>query len=87
MPLHVRATHICRLSTIDSLPGAARIEQPSPSRTRCWSSSITCLSCPAPYHDLGGTYFDERERDAVRRRLVGRLQRLGYGVQLQPQST
>jgi transposase len=44
------------------------------------------LSCPAPYHDLGATYFDERERGAVRRRLVDRLQRLGYAVQLQPQS-
>jgi hypothetical protein len=32
---------------------------------------------PSPYRDLGATYFDERERGAVRRRLVNRLQRLG----------
>jgi hypothetical protein len=31
------------------------------------------LTCPGTYHDLGGTYFDERERDSVRRRFIGRL--------------
>jgi hypothetical protein len=37
-----------------------------------------------PYHDLGVTYFDERDRQAVERRLVKRLQALGYEVSLQP---
>jgi len=37
-----------------------------------------------PYHDLGVTYFDERDRQAVERRLVKRLQSLGYDVHLQP---
>ncbi|MDQ2827976.1 MAG: IS110 family transposase [Chloroflexota bacterium] len=37
-----------------------------------------------PYHDLGVTYFDERDRQAVERRLVKRLQGLGYEVSLQP---
>ncbi len=37
-----------------------------------------------PYHDLGVTYFDERDRQAVERRLVKRLQGLGYAVSLQP---
>ncbi len=37
-----------------------------------------------PYHDLGVTYVDERDRQAVERRLVKRLQSLGYDVQLQP---
>jgi len=37
-----------------------------------------------PYHDLGVTYFDERDRQAVERRLVKRLQALGYDVSLQP---
>ncbi len=37
-----------------------------------------------PYHDLGVTYFDERDRQAVERRLVKRLQALGYDVLLQP---
>jgi len=37
-----------------------------------------------PYRDLGVTYFDERDRQAVERRLVKRLQALGYEVALQP---
>ena len=37
-----------------------------------------------PYRDLGVTYFDERDRQAVERRLVKRLQALGYEVLLQP---
>ena len=37
------------------------------------------------YHDLGPRYFDERDRRAVERRLVHRLEGLGYTVSLQPQ--
>jgi transposase len=37
-----------------------------------------------PYHELGGRYFDQRERGQVERRLVRRLERLGYSVSLQP---
>jgi len=37
-----------------------------------------------PYHDLGVTYFDARDRQAVERRLVKRLQGLGYEVSLRP---
>ncbi len=37
-----------------------------------------------PYRDLGLAYFDERDRQAVERRLVKRLQALGYEVSLQP---
>jgi transposase len=37
-----------------------------------------------PYSDLGGNYFDEQERRAVKRRLVHRLEALGYAVHLQP---
>jgi transposase len=36
------------------------------------------------YHDLGSNYFDERDRGAVERRLVHRLQGLGYRVSLEP---
>jgi transposase len=36
------------------------------------------------YHDLGGNYFDERDRQAVERRLVHRLEGLGYKVSLDP---
>ena len=37
-----------------------------------------------PYQDLGPTYFDQRARQAVERRLVRRLEALGYTVSLQP---
>ena len=40
------------------------------------------LTKRVPYQELGGTYFDERERDQVQRRLVHRLERLGYAVTL-----
>jgi hypothetical protein len=31
-----------------------------------------------------GDYFDERDRTAVERRLIGRLHKLGYDVNIQP---
>jgi transposase len=36
------------------------------------------------YHDLGPRYFDERDRQAVERRLIRRLEGLGYKVTLEP---
>lgn len=39
------------------------------------------------YQDLGGNYFDEREQQAVERRLVRRLEKLGYQVKLEPLAT
>lgn len=36
------------------------------------------------YQELGGNFFDERDRQAVEKRLIRRLQRLGYQVDLQP---
>jgi transposase len=38
------------------------------------------------YHDLGNHSFDERDRQAVDRRLVRRLEALGYNVSLEPTS-
>jgi transposase len=37
----------------------------------------------ATYQDLGGNYFDERNRTGVEKRLVRRLEQLGYAVSLQ----
>jgi hypothetical protein len=37
-----------------------------------------------PYRDLGVNYFDERDRAAVERRTIRRLERLGYRVELAP---
>lgn len=34
------------------------------------------------YQDLGANYFDERDREAVKRRAVARLEKLGFQVQL-----
>src|SRR5579883_1068735 len=36
------------------------------------------------YEELGGNYFDERERRDTEKRLVRRLEKLGYHVELQP---
>ncbi len=36
------------------------------------------------YEELGGNYFDERERRDTEKRLVRRLEKLGYQVTLQP---
>jgi transposase len=37
-----------------------------------------------PYYDLGANYFDKRDHQRVEQRLVHRLERLGYQVNLQP---
>ncbi len=37
-----------------------------------------------PYEELGSNFFDQRERLAVEKRLVQRLEKLGYDVSLQP---
>lgn len=36
------------------------------------------------YQELGGNYFDEHDRQAVEKRLVRRLEHLGYQVSLEP---
>jgi len=38
----------------------------------------------ATYQDLGGDYFDQRDRQALERRLVHQLERLGHKVTLEP---
>ena len=42
------------------------------------------LRTQSTYRDLGGNYFDERDHQAVQKRLVRRLERMGYQVELQP---
>lgn len=46
--------------------------------------SYYLLARKEPYQELGANYFDDRERHEVERRLVRRLQGLGYEVILQP---
>jgi transposase len=42
------------------------------------------LSRHEPYQELGANYFDERQRQTTERRLVRRLENLGYEVALKP---
>jgi len=42
------------------------------------------MSRQEDYRELGGNYFDERDRQAVEKRLVRRLEHLGYQVALHP---
>ena len=42
------------------------------------------LTHETEYQDLGAQYFDERDRTTVERRLVRRLEQLGYTVSLEP---
>lgn len=44
------------------------------------------LSQDKDYEELGGNYFDEWDRQAVQKRLVRRLEKLGYEVKLEPTS-
>ncbi len=37
-----------------------------------------------PYQDLGSNYFDERERSAIARQSIRRLEQLGFKVRLEP---
>jgi len=36
-----------------------------------------------PYREMGGDYFDKRRPEATAKRLVKRLEQLGYSVSLQ----
>ena len=44
------------------------------------------LSQHQSYEELGSNYFDERNRQQTEKRLVRRLEKLGYQVELQPNS-
>lgn len=46
--------------------------------------SFHLLQRQQSYEELGGNYFDEREKQATEKRLVRRLEKLGYQVSLQP---
>ena len=39
-----------------------------------------------PYRELGADYFDRQRPEATTKRLVKRLENLGYQVELQPQT-
>ncbi len=46
--------------------------------------AYSLLNRDTSYQDLGGEYFDEHDRQAVERRLIHRLEGMGYKVTLQP---
>lgn len=37
-----------------------------------------------PFQDLGGNFFDQRDRDLIQKRLVRRLEHLGYHFEVSP---
>jgi len=47
--------------------------------------AYTLLTRRQPYQDPGAVSFDQREQQRIERRLVQRLERLGYEVSLQPE--
>ena len=47
-------------------------------------ASYHMLNRKLSYQELGGNYFDEHDRQAVEKRLVRRLEKLGYQVSLEP---
>jgi len=54
------------------------------SRTLSCAPSITILKDGTLYQDLSAAHFDSRHKTASTRRLVQRLQNLGFAVQLTP---
>ncbi len=42
------------------------------------------MSTRLHYRELGADYFDQRNKDALARRLVKRFSTLGYAVALEP---
>ena len=58
----------------------------APPRQPRYDIAYMILTRKQPYQDLGAAYFDQRERHRVERRLVQRLERLGYEVALQPKA-
>jgi transposase len=52
------------------------------------ASLLTAVYCilrdGTPYRDLGATYFDDRDRSHVLRRLTRRIEALGYHVAVCP---
>ena len=44
------------------------------------------LKTNEPYQEKGASYFDELDHQQVQRRLVARLERMGYQVTLRPQA-
>jgi len=47
-------------------------------------SGYQMITQQVDYKDLGNNYFDERNKETIKRRMVKRLERLGYQVELKP---
>jgi hypothetical protein len=47
-------------------------------------STFHLLACHEPYKELGPNDFDEQQRDHLMDWLTTRIQRLGYGMRLEP---
>jgi hypothetical protein len=84
----VRPKFDCQSARLEGVLGSAVLESAVVvGSSSCQAHTILViayhlLTCKEVYHDLGATYFDELDRQAVERRLVRRLERLGYQVEL-----
>ncbi len=47
-------------------------------------TGYTLITRQVDYQDLGVNYFDEQNKEAVKRRTVKRLEQLGFQVELTP---
>ena len=45
---------------------------------------LPCAAATTAYRELGPNFFDERDKTRVQRRLVQRLEKLGFTVELRP---
>ncbi len=79
--------HTCATSSTGCGRAWARRGRPSPSRTRSWSLPSTCCSAPSPSPTSAPTTSTASTSTAKHRtakRLVRRLDALGYAVMLRP---
>ncbi len=90
----VEAAHVAAQTTQTSLAAQYRRLAARRGKTRALIALghtilvivYTLLTRKQPYQDLGAAYFDSLAQQRVKRRLVQRLERLGYQVSLQPRS-
>jgi hypothetical protein len=77
-------THASQHSTDVWRPGAARGRSAAAVGHAILIIAYHLLQRGTDYQDLGPGYFEQRDRDEEQRRLVHRLERLGYKVSLEP---
>jgi len=75
---------ICRLNSIVCDPGAGQKKAIGAVAASILTAAYHMLKNGTLYQDLGADYFDGRAKANQAQRLVGRLQNLGFAVQITP---